>query len=148
MDGWYDGLFELRGITADLSAIPGLCCQGYIMNHGRCGKTACILTVERQGRKCSTGSFHQSAAQTDRSTDFTRCIAASDGKNGLQKIDNSVSVVNCSRARIPFQELPLGFNFGLQTATENFPGCTATMPPPTPLLPGNPVRKANSPASS
>ncbi len=65
-----------------------------------------------------------------------------------QKIDSSVRVVSSSSAFMPITELPLPLSRGLHTATEYFCGQTAAIPPPTPLLPGNPTRKENSPASS
>ena len=65
-----------------------------------------------------------------------------------QNMDNPVSDVSFSRACIPSFELPFLFSPGDQVATENLPGNSATMPPPTPLLPGRPTSKANSPASS
>ena len=49
---------------------------------------------------------------------------------------------------MPLAEFPFLLSGGLQTATLYCPGCTATIPPPTPLFPGNPTRKENSPASS
>jgi hypothetical protein len=66
----------------------------------------------------------------------------------FQNIDSLVSVVNSSRNFIPLYELPLLLGFGLQTDIQYFYGCITTIPPPTPLLPGKPTLKENSPGSS
>ena len=57
-------------------------------------------------------------------------------------------VVNRSSVSIPMYEFPCSFSSGLHTAILSLPGMMATTPPPTPLLPGIPTRKANSPDSS
>jgi hypothetical protein len=66
----------------------------------------------------------------------------------LQKIDRPVNVVKSSKAKEPACELPEGSSAGDHTHTAHSCGMTATMPPPTPLLAGNPTRKAKSPAAS
>src|SRR5215471_4451025 len=43
---------------------------------------------------------------------------------------------------------PASSSGGEMTAMPNFPGETAIMPPPTPLLPGSPVRYSHFPESS
>ena len=58
----------------------------------------------------------------------------------LPKTDQPVRAASISSARDPSRELPLVFSPGDQTAIEARPGATARMPPPTPLLPGNPTR--------
>ena len=55
---------------------------------------------------------------------------------------------SASSAAMPISELPAAFSSGDQTQTVKRPGTTATMPPPTPLLPGSPTRYAKLPASS
>ncbi len=57
-----------------------------------------------------------------------------------QKTESPVSVVNRSRAATPATEFPRLSSPGLHTQTVQRPGTTATMPPPTPLLPGSPTR--------
>lgn len=65
-----------------------------------------------------------------------------------QKIASPARCTNASNAAMPASELPLEFNAGDQTAIARRCGTTATIPPPTPLLVGNPTRQATSPASS
>ena len=57
-----------------------------------------------------------------------------------QKIDSAVFVVRSSRAIVPAREFPFSESPGDQTVATNFPGSTATTPPPTPLLAGRPTR--------
>ena len=47
-----------------------------------------------------------------------------------------------------FTLLPASSRGGEMTAIPNLPGETAMMPPPTPLLPGSPVRYSHLPESS
>ena len=47
---------------------------------------------------------------------------------------------NCSSANAPSTELPLASSSGPHTATVPTPGTMATMPPPTPVFMGNPIR--------
>ncbi len=57
-----------------------------------------------------------------------------------QNTDHPIRSLNNSNAFIPARELPAAFNSGDHTHTVNCPGTTATIPPPTPLLPGRPTR--------
>jgi hypothetical protein len=57
-----------------------------------------------------------------------------------QNTDRPVSVVNRSSASTPATELPRASSPGLHTHRPQRFGMTATMPPPTPLLPGRPTR--------
>ena len=58
----------------------------------------------------------------------------------VQNTDHPIRSLNNSNAFIPASEFPAAFNSGDHTHTVNCPGTTATIPPPTPLLPGNPTR--------
>lgn len=58
----------------------------------------------------------------------------------VQNTDRPVSVVKRSSATTPDTELPRSSRPGLQTQSVQWPGTTAMMPPPTPLLPGSPTR--------
>ena len=57
-----------------------------------------------------------------------------------QNTDHPIRELSNSSAAIPARELPAAFNSGDHTHTVNCPGTMATIPPPTPLLPGNPTR--------
>lgn len=57
-----------------------------------------------------------------------------------QNTDHPIRSLNNSNAFIPASEFPAVFNSGDHTHTVNCPGTTATIPPPTPLLPGKPTR--------
>ncbi len=57
-----------------------------------------------------------------------------------QNTDHPIRELSNSSAAIPARELPAAFNSGDHTHTVNCPGTIATIPPPTPLLPGNPTR--------
>ena len=57
-----------------------------------------------------------------------------------QNTDHPIRSLNNSNAFIPASEFPAAFNSGDHTHTVNCPGTTATIPPPTPLLPGKPTR--------
>lgn len=59
---------------------------------------------------------------------------------GSQNTESPVSVVKRSSAATPETELPRSSRPGLQTQSVQWPGTTAMMPPPTPLLPGSPTR--------
>ena len=58
----------------------------------------------------------------------------------VQNTDHPIRSLNNSNAFIPASELPAAFSSGDHTHTVNCPGTTATIPPPTPLLPGRPTR--------
>ena len=64
------------------------------------------------------------------------------------KTDQLTRCASNSSAAVPISELPLPSRPGDHTATEQTPGTTAMIPPPTPLLPGRPTRKAKSPEPS
>jgi len=57
-----------------------------------------------------------------------------------QNTDQPIRWLSSSSAAIPASELPAALSSGDQTHTVNCPGTTATIPPPTPLLPGKPTR--------
>ena len=56
------------------------------------------------------------------------------------KIDQPIRWASISSAIRPSRELPDASSPGDHTAIDALPGATAKMPPPTPLLPGNPTR--------
>jgi hypothetical protein len=56
------------------------------------------------------------------------------------KIDQPILLVRASSATRPRWELPFASRPGDQVAMDALPGAIARMPPPTPLLPGNPTR--------
>ncbi len=62
--------------------------------------------------------------------------------------DHPVSEARRWRARTPTREFPAALRPGDQTAMAPWPGAMARMPPPTPLFPGSPTRKAKSPDAS
>ena len=66
----------------------------------------------------------------------------------IQKMETPVLVVNNSNAYWPANEFPFSFKPEDHTATVKRLGITPTIPPPTPLLSGNPILKAKSPATS
>ncbi len=53
-----------------------------------------------------------------------------------------------SATTAPANDVPASLSPGDQTAIDPCPGAMHNMPPPTPLLPGRPTRKANSPLLS
>ena len=59
-----------------------------------------------------------------------------------QNTDHPIRELSSSSAAIPARELPAAFSSGDHTHTVNCPGTIATIPPPTPLLPGKPTLKA------
>ena len=67
----------------------------------------------------------------------TRSVGTS---STTQNTDHPIRSLNNSSAFIPASEFPAAFNSGDHTHTVNCPGTTATIPPPTPLLPGKPTR--------
>ena len=84
----------------------------------------------------------------------TRCCAALEAVepgHGVLAFRRSTGRCGSRTARAPScraRELPLASSAGDQTHSVSRSGTTATMPPPTPLLHGRPIRKANSPAAS
>ena len=56
------------------------------------------------------------------------------------KIDHPVRFTSSSNACVPSLLLPMRSSPGDHTAIEALPGAMASMPPPTPLLPGKPTR--------
>ena len=64
------------------------------------------------------------------------------------KIDQFIILASFSSAIDPSLELPLALRPGDQTASDATPGTMPNIPPPTPLLPGMPTRKAKSPEPS
>ena len=65
-----------------------------------------------------------------------------------QNTDQPVRRDRLSSASAPTSELPASFSPGAHTAMDALRGAIARMPPPTPLLPGRPTRKAKSPEAS
>lgn len=63
-----------------------------------------------------------------------------DPQGTAEKTDPVMRSLSNSNARIPASELPEALSAGDQTQMLYRPGTTATMPPPTPLLPGRPTR--------
>ncbi len=57
-----------------------------------------------------------------------------------QNTDQPIRSLSNSSAFIPASEFPAAFSSGDHTQRVYCPGTTATMPPPTPLLPGKPTR--------
>jgi 6-phosphogluconate dehydrogenase len=117
------GLHERAGLLRQLSRAPAA---------GQPAAGAARLL--RRAQLPAAGPGRQVPHQVDRGLD--------------QKTDSPVLAVNSSSAFIPSSELPLGSSAGDQTHRVRRSGTTATMPPPTPLLHGSPMRKANSPAAS
>ena len=80
-------------------------------------------------------------------------LAQVKGKTNLpyslnQKIFQPVCATTPSKTAVPNKELPLAFSPGDQTVITPTSGMMATTPPPTPLFPGKPTRKAKSPEAS
>ena len=64
------------------------------------------------------------------------------------KTFHPVALTRASKVAVPACELPREFKHGDHTATAAISGTTAMIPPPTPLFPGSPTRKAKSPDAS
>lgn len=62
--------------------------------------------------------------------------------------DHPVFSTSFSSATAPARLVPAALRPGDQTQIAPCPGASATMPPPTPLLPGRPTRNAKSPELS
>lgn len=102
-----------------------------------------LLPTSRQVKAEAAWICHE----TNRMTGFFRSCSTdgvgwlSDGTKRVQtNTDQPVRRTRVSRARLPTNEVPALFNPGDQTHTLPWPGATTRIPPPTPDLPGNPIR--------
>ena len=82
----------------------------------------------------------QQAPHCPRSPTYQTQAHAPPGQPIDQKTDQPMRELSNSSAAIPASELPAALSSGDHTQTVNCPGTIATMPPPTPLFPGNPTR--------